>query len=594
MAPVCTLDKLRSLARALGDDWDLIEDRVLPGGPPQPTLPDLAELIDRARALAARAAECRTDDDRFLAKLDLLRAWVERASAVDDESEMFAALTAASTLKFGRVGRKENWPDIDGLRTTGQHWRSDVAAIDRRIRRGHVCARWRTGSRSGSTRPQRSGRAEGRLEFHDLLVLARRPAARPTPRSAPRCSGSTGDCCWTSSRTPTRSRSSSPSGSPAARDADGQDWCGRRRPARVAVRRRRPEAVDLPVPAGRHRAPTCRPSSRFGDTVTLTTNFRTVAPVAGLGQRRVRRRSSSAVPDAQPDYRAAGRRSGTSPATGPAVTVLGAEAHPDRPNADAAARTRGRRRRRRRSGRRWPRAGRSTTSGEDAWRPLRLGDIAILVPARTSLPFLEDALDAAGDRLPRPSRARWSTRPARSATCSPPPGRSPTRPTCCPASPRCGRRCSAAATTTCGRWKRAGRLVLHPGAAVRRGDPITPGGSGARLPAPAALRGPVADPERGAGAAHRRPPDARGRGHRPAAAATRGAGCGSSSTRPGPGRRSEHGGLRAYLAWAARQGEDALPGRRGRAAGDRRRRGPGHDHPRREGPRVPDGDPVRA
>src|SRR5205823_5772655 len=38
-----------------------------------------------------------------------------------------------------------------------------------------------------------------------------------------------------------------------------------------------------------------------------------------------------------------------------------------------------------------------TVAGDDgAWRPTRLGDIAILVPARTSLPFLEDALDAAG------------------------------------------------------------------------------------------------------------------------------------------------------------------------------------------------------
>ena len=34
-------------------------------------------------------------------------------------------------------------------------------------------------------------------------------------------------------------------------------------------------------------------------------------------------------------------------------------------------------------------------AGPDAWRPCRLGDITILVPARTSLPFLEDALEAA-------------------------------------------------------------------------------------------------------------------------------------------------------------------------------------------------------
>ena len=34
--------------------------------------------------------------------------------------------------------------------------------------------------------------------------------------------------------------------------------------------------------------------------------------------------------------------------------------------------------------------------GQGGWRPARLGDITVLVPARTSLPFLEDALDEAG------------------------------------------------------------------------------------------------------------------------------------------------------------------------------------------------------
>ena len=79
-------------------------------------------------------------------------------------------------------------------------------------------------------------------------------------------------------------------------------------------------------------------------------------------------------------------------------------------------------------------------------------------------------------------------------------------------------------------------------------------------------------------------------GDRPAQPGTRGAGCGSSSTRRGPGPRSTHGGLRAYLAWAAHQGQETAPGRRGGAAGDRRRRGAGHDDPRRQGPGVPDRD----
>ena len=70
-----------------------------------------------------------------------------------------------------------------------------------------------------------------------------------------------------------------------------------------------------------------------------------------------------------------------------------------------------------------PRAGRSTscTDGSEIWRSCRLGDITILVPARTSLPFLEDALEAAHPlpgrveltRLCQPRGARRAHGPAR-------------------------------------------------------------------------------------------------------------------------------------------------------------------------------------
>ena len=55
----------------------------------------------------------------------------------------------------------------------------------------------------------------------------------------------------------------------------------------------------------------------------------------------------------------------------------------------------------------------------------------------------------------------------------------------------------------------------------------------------------------------------------------------------------EHGGLRAYLAWAAQPGRRHLTGRRGGAARDRRGRGPDHDRARRQGTRVRHGGAVR-
>ena len=84
---------------------------------------------------------------------------------------------------------------------------------------------------------------------------------------------------------------------------------------------------------------------------------------------------------------------------GHAVTLLGACAHTDKPSADdlrareaadvaAAVRTA--------VSQRWQVAAEPHAPDGDCWRDVRLGDIAVLLPARTSLPHLEDALDAAG------------------------------------------------------------------------------------------------------------------------------------------------------------------------------------------------------
>src|SRR3954447_25705700 len=63
------LDHLRSVARAFGADWDLIQDRVLPGGPPRLSPPDVVHLGEDAARLAARASECRNAEDKFLPDL---------------------------------------------------------------------------------------------------------------------------------------------------------------------------------------------------------------------------------------------------------------------------------------------------------------------------------------------------------------------------------------------------------------------------------------------------------------------------------------------------------------------------------------------
>jgi ATP-dependent helicase/nuclease subunit A len=384
------LDHLRSLARAFQSDWDLIEDRVLSQGPPDPALPDAADLVAEARAIAARANECIDDSDRFLERLAALDGWADQYADATDSETQLAGLLAAQDLKWSH-GRKANWRGtLDDIRAEAQEWlertESALGAFTEASLR--PLAYWvATKVRDAA----RARAAEGRLEFHDLLVVTRdllrrdgmvRAALRDQYRRllldefqdtdpiqieiAVRIAGGA--------------------------DASAADW------------------QDVEVPAGsifvvgdpkqsiyRFRRADIgtylRTQDWLGDTVTLDANFRTAEPVVDWVNT-VFGSVITAADEGQPPYVPL---SATRPdsGVGAAVAVVGADAHPDKPNAaemrereavDVAGVI-----------------GQAISEGwttQDArtgeWRPMRLGDIAILVPARTSLPFLEDALDTAG------------------------------------------------------------------------------------------------------------------------------------------------------------------------------------------------------
>ncbi|MGI8711397.1 MAG: UvrD-helicase domain-containing protein, partial [Acidimicrobiales bacterium] len=136
-----------------------------------------------------------------------------------------------------------------------------------------------------------------------------------------------------------------------------------------------------------------------GDLVTLSTNFRTGAPVIdwvneAFGRLMAEGDEVDTQVPSQPDYVALRARRTAAP-VGPAVSVIARELVVE---GDAAAL---RAREAAEVGRTIARAVSErwqvgTRDPLDPWRPARLGDITVLVPARTSLPFLEDALDHAG------------------------------------------------------------------------------------------------------------------------------------------------------------------------------------------------------
>ncbi|MDX3002103.1 UvrD-helicase domain-containing protein [Kribbella solani] len=172
MAVGVELKHLRSLARLFGNDWDLIADRVLVDPPELVAMPDLTGLIAAAAQIGAAVDTCLDAEDRLLPKVQQIRELGLQLDAASDQETQLAILQILRGLKVGRIGRKENWPDIAKVRADC----GEVVEVAGSLVELLLDACLRHLSHWLAVRVLESAelrRAEGRLEFHDLLVLAR-------------------------------------------------------------------------------------------------------------------------------------------------------------------------------------------------------------------------------------------------------------------------------------------------------------------------------------------------------------------------------------------------------------------------------------
>ena len=399
------LDHLRLIALAFNDNWDLVQ-AYAPSRPREVRGWDgeLDDLLAEIAAVCADDDQCCDEDDKLLPQLAALETWADRLATASDEYTRLSLLAAGPRGRL--LGRKENWPAYDlaalkarvaGIRQRAETLRREVAgeAVDR------LAVELRRFTLDAAAERRRAGE----LEFHDLLVLA-----RDTLRHVD--NGAT---------------------------------------VRAALHRRYrhllidefqdtdPIQVDLAVLiAGPERAePTdewhevdtreghlffvgdpkqsiyrfrradislfLRAAERFGSgdrRLSLTTNFRTGGSILGLVNdvfgELIHAQDHDGIPS-QPGYEPLVAVRPDAP-TGPPLAILGAAAHGDEPSAAdvrsreaadvAAAVTRvldeG-----------W-RVDRNPHGAAPEWQPARAGDVTILIPTRTSLPALEDALATAG------------------------------------------------------------------------------------------------------------------------------------------------------------------------------------------------------
>ncbi len=387
------LRHLRDVALAFADNWDLVAERLV-DRPPMPPL-NLAGMLDEVDALLAAADACTDPEDKLLARLVELAAWSLRLrAAVDDDSRLtLLGDRERPSTRVGNAGRRGAWADVVEVRAA-------VAALGERCDRtrrdvqevaiGHMADA--IGRFTVACAEER--RRAGRLEFHDLLVLAR--AVLRDPQHGPAVRAAARDRYQRLLLDEFQDTDPIQVELATLLAIDPGDETGDWRDAVVEPGRLffvgdpkqsiyRFRRADIEV--------FLTTRDRFGGSIhRLTTNFRTTAPVLEWVNH-VFGRLIVEEPGSQPAYEALHAHRTEAAPVGPSVAVLGSLPHPAATSAgalrlceatDVVAVAR------QAVAEGW------SVSDSTGWRPARWSDVAILLPARTSLRQLEQALESAG------------------------------------------------------------------------------------------------------------------------------------------------------------------------------------------------------
>ncbi|MEZ5282143.1 MAG: UvrD-helicase domain-containing protein [Acidimicrobiales bacterium] len=397
---------LRDVAIAFRDNWDLVAEADQSTGPL--SRPRIQPILDRIAQIDDLTDQCKSADDKLLTWIPNLVRWGQVLESTDDVLDLVEVLRSPPGGRLN--GTAKNWRcDVDDVRAlirSAQQMAADEVArlTDSTIRRlASVVAGF-------TLEHVEDRRTNGRLEFHDLLVLARQMLRNPQ----------TG---W-QTRQALRGRYR------RLLLDEFQDTDPIQIDLAVLIASADPDAGtkpwnQIPTEAGRlffvgdpkqsiyrfRRADVSlflEARNTFSDSpVSLDTNFRTVSPVIEWVNT-VFSELIRGEADRQPEYQSLlAWRPPLSEKTNH-VTVLGATEHGElsadelrRAEAQDVAAV----------------IGQALDQGwqvhdEDSgtWRPCRPNDITVLLPARTSLPALERALESAQiDYRAESSSLVWST-----------------------------------------------------------------------------------------------------------------------------------------------------------------------------------------
>lgn len=398
-----SLTQLREIGESLDGFWDRIDDKLF-RAPPRIDFELCRDAVqDALEALCSHESDCTDEEDKLYLALQSVKDYgieIHRATGAAELCAIWS--TGKPTFKMGGTGRKGNWPDITAVRNAAldvvEAREAALQAIAENAVRRIVATLAIDVSAAAAER-----RAVGVLSFDDLLVLARRlvtenPGGAVRRELHERYTHILLDEFQDTD--PLQVDLAIRIASDPSDDASPDHLAPM--PGRLftvgdpkqSIYGFRGADLALYLKTGR-RLTTGSPA--VGEPASLTTNFRAVGPIIDW----VNETFANVIVEregSQPAYEALEAYRGDRGLAGPAVVQLGGDPHPygtaitDVRRSEAVdlvaviAECMGDG-----DGPQW-----EVEPEREPPRPARLEDIAILLPRRTALPIITEALDEAG------------------------------------------------------------------------------------------------------------------------------------------------------------------------------------------------------
>ncbi len=172
-----SLDQLREVAWQFHQNWDHLEDAAVQAPPlPQLDVAPVLQLLDEACGLRAH---CSDPQDLLCLHLESVDTYRRRLAAATTELDQLRILAEGIRIARGSGGRGDNWQsvtpaEVRDILGRAQQTRDDLVSGARATILPHLLA----ALRDLILQYAEERRMLGRLEFHDLLVLARRVLRR--------------------------------------------------------------------------------------------------------------------------------------------------------------------------------------------------------------------------------------------------------------------------------------------------------------------------------------------------------------------------------------------------------------------------------